>query len=128
MAYSQFKGRKPFERASKIAHSEILNNADVQAFISSCTLPSEPDTSDLDNLQKPMPSVTSRIEHVIAVDGGMSDAAVRRDFPSASITFMTFGPLLLALKDLDALDSQQFIGPEDMARLKNLSRFSLPIP
>jgi hypothetical protein len=128
LAYSQFKGRKPFERASKIAHSEILNNSDVQAFIAGCTIPSEPDLSDLESLQKPMPSVTSRIEHVIAVDGGMSDAAVRRDFPSASITFMTFGPLLLALKDLDSLDSQQFIGPEDMARLKNLSRFSLPIP
>jgi hypothetical protein len=128
LAYSQFKGRKPFERASKIAHSEILNNADVQEFIGSCTLPSEPDLSDLENLQQPLPPVASRIEHVIAIDGGMSDVTVRRDFPSASITFMTFGPLLLALKDLSALDNQQFIGPEDMARLKNLSRFSLSIP
>lgn len=128
MGYSQFKGRKPFERASKIAHSEILNNGDVQAFIAGCTIPSEPDLTDLENLQEPLPTVSSRIEHVIAVDGGMSDASVRRDFPSASITFMTFGPLLLALKDLNALDNQQFIGPEDMARLKNLSRFSLPIP
>jgi hypothetical protein len=128
LGYSQFKGRKPFGRASKIAHSEILNNADVQAFIAGCTIPSEPNLSDLENLQRPLPSVASRIEHVIAVDGGMSDASVRRDFPSASITFMTFGPLLLALKDLSALDNQQFIGPEDMARLKNLSRFSLPIP
>lgn len=128
MGYAQVKGRKPFERASKIAHSEILNNPDVQAFVEGCTVPSEPDGGDLESLQKPLPRVASRIETVIAVDGGMSEAAIRKEFPSASITFMTFGPLLLELKDLGALDDQPFIGPEDMARLKNLSRFSLSVP
>lgn len=128
MGYAQVKGRKPFERASKIAHSEILNNPDVQAFVEGCTLPSEPEGGDLENLQKPLPIAQSRIEAVIAVDGGMSEAAIRREFPSASITFMTFGPLLLELKDLEILDDQPFIGPEDMARLKNLTRFSLSVP
>jgi NurA domain len=128
MGYAQFKGRKPFERASKIAHSEILNNPDVQAFVEGCTIPSEPEGGELEHLQKPLPKATPRIETVIAVDGGMTEAAVRREFPSASITFMTFGPLLLDLKDLGALDNQPFIGPEDMARLKNLSRFSLSVP
>jgi len=128
MGYAQVKGRKPFERASKIAHSEILNNPDVQAFVEGCTVPSEPAGGDLERLQRPLPNVASRIETVIAVDGGMSEAAIRREFPSASITFMTFGPLLLELKDLGVLDDQPFIGPEDMARLKNLSRFSLSVP
>jgi hypothetical protein len=128
MGYAQVKGRKPYERASKIAHSEILNNPEVQAFVEGCTVPSEPKDGDIENLQKPLPDVTSRIEHVIAVDGGMSEAAIRKEYPSASITFMTFGPLLLELKDLGALDDQPFIGPEDMARLKNLSRFSLSVP
>jgi len=128
MGYAQFRGRKPFERASKIAHSEVLNNPDVQAFVEGCTLPSEPEGGDLEGLQKPLPTPTPRIETVIAIDGGMSEAAVRREFPSASITFMTFGPLLLDLKDLTALDDQPFIGPEDMARLKNLTRFNLSVP
>ena len=128
MGYAQVKGRKPFERASKIAHSEILNNPDVQAFIEGCTLPSEPVDDELLRLQKPLPNVDCRIETVIAVDGGMSEAAIRREFPSASITFMTFGPLLLELKDLSALDDLPFIGPEDMATLKNLSRYSLSVP
>jgi hypothetical protein len=128
MAYAQFKGRKPFERASKIAHSEILNNPDVQAFVESCTLPSEPEGNQLEALQRPLPSAEERITSVIAIDGGMTEAAVRKEFPSASITFMTFGPLMLDLKDLSALDNQPFIGPEDMARLKNLSRFSVSIP
>ena len=128
MGYAQFKGRKPFERASKIAHAEILNNPDVQAFIEGCTLPSEPPGEDLQDLQQPLPTASRRITTVIAVDGGMSEAVVRRDFPSASITFMTFGPLLLELKDLVALDDEPFIGPEDMARLKNLTRFSVSVP
>lgn len=128
MGYSQFKGRKPFERASKIAHSEILGNPDVQAFVGSCTLPSEAEGSQLEALQRPLATAETRIASVIAIDGGMTEAAVRREFPSASITFMTFGPLMLDLKELSALDDQPFIGPEDMARLKNLTRFSLSVP
>jgi hypothetical protein len=41
---------------------------------------------------------------------------------------MTFGPLTLSLKDLTDLDFMPFIGPEDIARLKNLQRYSLSIP
>jgi hypothetical protein len=128
MGYSQFKGRKPFERASKIAHSEILNNPDVQVFVESCTLPSEPEGSQVETLQHALPVADERISSVIAIDGGMTEAAIRKEFPSASITFLTFGPLMLDLKDLSALDDQPFIGPEDMAKLKNLSRFSLSVP
>src|SRR5690606_42095615 len=66
MGYSQFKGRKPFERASKIAHSEILNNPDVLAFVEGCSLPSEPEGNQLEALQRPLPladaKITSRSE------------------------------------------------------------------
>jgi NurA domain len=128
MGYGQIKGRKPFERASKIAHAEILNNPDVQEFVDGCTLPSAPDGSQIEELQKPLPFSCKRVAHVIAVDGGMTEVAVRREFPSASMAFMTFGPLTLALSDLTELDFQPFIAPEDMAKLKNLQRYSLPLP
>ena len=36
MGYSS-KGRKPIERASKIAHGEIINNPNVVAFLKACT-------------------------------------------------------------------------------------------
>ena len=55
MAYGQIKGRKPFERASKIAHTDILNNPDVQEFVETCTLPSAPQGETLEALQKPLP-------------------------------------------------------------------------
>lgn len=128
MGYSQSKGRKPFERASKIAHTHILNSPDVQKFIESCVLPSPPDDQDLAALQQPLPQATRYVKHVIAVDGGMTEVSVKKNFPSASITFMTFGPLTLALDDLSVLDASLFIAPEDMARLKNLERYSLSVP
>ncbi len=128
MAYGQMKGRKPFERASKIAHTHILNNPEVQAFVGTCVLPSAPDKANLELLQKPLPDSPRRIEHVIAVDGGMTEVSIRKDFPTAAIAFMTFGPLTLSLKDLQDLDLSPFIAPEDMARLKNLERYSLSVP
>lgn len=128
MAYGQIKGRKPFERASKIAHTEILNNRDVQTFVAGCTLPSAPPGAQLEALQKPLPAAEKRITTVIAVDGGLTEVAVRKEFPSASVAFMTFGPLMLKLEDLQELDRSPFIAPEDMARLKSLQRYSLVLP
>lgn len=128
MGYSKIQGRKPFERASKIAHTEILNNSDVQEFVGACTLPSAPPGAQLADLQQPLPKAEQRIKSVIAVDGGMTETSVRKEFPSASVAFLTFGPLMLDLKDLQALDGQPFIGPEDMATLKTLQRYSLVLP
>jgi hypothetical protein len=39
MAYTSVRGRKPMERASKIAHTEIINNPDVQAYLEGCSIP-----------------------------------------------------------------------------------------
>ncbi len=128
MAYSQVKGRRPFERASKIAHSEILNNPTVQAFVRGCTLPAAPPGDALPSLLQQLPKGDERITTVIAVDGGSTEVPVRKEFPSAAIAFITFGPLLLSLHDLAEVDKQPFIGPEDMVRFRNLERYSLTIP
>lgn len=128
MAYSQVRGRRPFERASKIAHTEILNNAAVQAFVQGCTLPAPPSTTSLSSLLQPLPKGDGRVTTIIAIDGGSTEVPVRKEFPSASIAFMTFGPLLLRLQDLAEVDQQPFIGPEDMVKFRNLERYSLTLP
>lgn len=128
MAYAQVSGRRPFERASKIAHSEILNNPTVQEFVAGCTLPSAPASNKLDSLLRSLPPGDGRVTTIIAVDGGSTEVPVRKEFPSASIAFMTFGPLLLTLQDLTEVDAQPFIGPEDMVRFRNLERYSLTLP
>lgn len=128
MGYSQVKGRRPFERASKIAHAEVLNNPVVQEFVARCVLPSAPETGGLFSLLRDLPSGDGRVTTVIAIDGGLTEAVVRKEFPSASVVFMTLGPLLLSLADLAEIGSQTFIGPEDMARLKNIERYSFVVP
>jgi hypothetical protein len=128
MPYWQVKGRRPFERASKIAHAEIINNPLVQQFVQGCTLPSAPPPEDLKVKLLELPEASGRISAVIAIDGGMTETYVREEFPTASIAFIAVGPLLLRLEDLADLDRQPFIGPEDMQRLKSIERYVLVLP
>jgi hypothetical protein len=128
MGYSQAKGRRPFERASKIAHTEVLNNKVVQAFVNGCILPDIPAGPALQERLQQIPAGDGRVKTVIAIDGGMTEVPVRKEFPSASIAFMTLGPLLMSLQDLAEVDRQPFIGPEDMAKFKNIHRYTAVVP
>jgi len=128
MGYSS-KGRKPIERASKIAHVEIIKNPDVQAYVDQCLLPSAPDPKSLEGLLTDLTEVdTSEVSAVIAIDGGYTETFVREEYPSACIAFFTFGPLLFSLSDLRALDTKRFIAPEDLHKLKQIERYTLVLP
>jgi hypothetical protein len=129
MAYTSLRGRKPIERASKISHTEIINSPEVKDLLGKCSIPKPAESATLADLaQNVPPPVEQRIRHVVAVDGGYRETSVREDFPSAAITFFTFGPLLFKLADLRDLDAQPFLAPEDMARLKNIQRYTLVLP
>lgn len=129
MGYASTRGRKPFERASKISHAEIINNEKVQAYLNGCAIPQAADAATLaDRVVAVPPPVDSKIRVVVAIDGGFTETPVRREFPSASIAFFTFGPLLFKLEDLEALDRLAFIAPEDLAKLKHIQRYSLVLP
>src|SRR2546422_852016 len=128
MPYQSVKGRKPFERASKIAHTEIVNSSIVQEFLKGCTLPSVPPTAELGDLLVNAPTPKGTIRTIIAVDGGLNEAAIREEFPSALIAFMAMGPLMLYLEHLKELDAEPFLGPEDMARLKRIKRYPFVMP
>ncbi len=71
---------------------------------------------------------TSEVTAVIAIDGGYTETFVREEYPSACITFFTFGPLLFQLADLRALDTRRFIAPEDLQKLKQIERYTLVLP
>lgn len=123
------KGRKPIERASKIAHSEVIKNPDVQAYIERCVLPGAPDPASLEALLSNLPEgVPGEVTVVIAIDGGYTETFIREEYPSACITFFTFGPLLFQLADLRALDKKRFISPDDLHRLKQIERYTLVLP
>ena len=128
MAYES-KGRKPIERASKIAHAEIIKNPDVRAYMRQCVIPSVPDLEPLDSKLKTLGDVdTSAVTAVIAVDGGFTETYVREEYPSACIAFFTFGPLLFELADLRTLEQKRFIAPEDLACLKKIERYTFVLP
>jgi hypothetical protein len=128
MSYAS-KGRKPIERASKIAHIEIIKNPDVQAYINQCTLPSAPSPGSLEGILTDLVDMDiSEVSAVVAIDGGYTETFVREEYPSACITFFTFGPLLFNLADLRALDRKRFIAPEDLQKLKQIERYTLVLP
>jgi NurA domain. len=117
------------ERASKISHGNVIANPMVQAFLDSCTIPRQAEHAVLDSMLVDVPDLTQQhIRAVVAVDGSMRETPVQTQFPSASVTFFTFGPLLFHLDALRELDREPFIAPEDLVRLKNIQRYSLVLP
>ena len=129
MGYTAIRGRKPIERASKISHGEIINSGAVQRLLAKCTIPKAADQAVVAELaQELAPAPANRVRHIVAIDGGYSEAAVREEFPSAAVTFFTFGPLLFHLEDLHELDAMPFLAPEDLARLKRIQRYTLALP
>lgn len=128
MGYAS-KGRRPIERASKIAHVEIIKNPEVQAYVSQCVLPSAPPAESLTNMLTDLEvPPESDVSAIIAIDGGYTETYVREDYPSASVAFFTFGPLLFNLTHLRALDTKRFISPADLHKLKNIERYTLVLP
>src|SRR5262249_2401315 len=130
MGYSARYGKRPFEYASKSAHGHVIRDQAVQQFLENCQLPVQIDSVAIpSNLCVPVETTEKNpIHHVIAVDGGFNEMAVRSEFPSATICFYQFGALIFDVEDLDRLVTQPFIDPDDMQRLKRIQRIKLTLP
>jgi NurA domain len=130
MGYTSRRGRRPNEYASKSAHGHVIQDADVQDFLAQCNLPKkagEVKLSDHPSVQFE-PVLDNPIKHVIAVDGGYNEVVVQKEFPSAKVCFFQFGALVFSVADLEQLDEQPFIDPDDIAKLKKIQRLKLLLP
>jgi len=129
MSYSTKRGR-PFEQASKSSHTHIIKDESVQKFLEECNLPKESKDVELNNklLLKPDEIDNNPIEHIIAIDGGISTVPVKTTFPSSTITFFQFGALSFNLSDLESLSKKPFVSPDDISKLKELERIKLVLP
>lgn len=117
------------ERASKISHTNIIASQEVKDLLADCSIPRPADRQTIQDLLVRVPVHRDQsIKHVIAVDGSFREALVRDEFPSATVTFFAFGPLIFKLDDLRQLDQETFIAPEDLAKLKKIQRFQLALP
>lgn len=129
MGYNSRNNRRPFEAASKASHHHIINDPEVQALMERIYQPPRAENIPLTDLTVNFtPPVHNPIEAIIAVDGGYTEAILEKDFPSRSVHFLQFGALFFKQEDLAQIDSSAFIAPEDMVKLKNISRLKLALP
>ena len=130
MGYSSRRGKRPSEYASKSAHGYVIKDESVQSFLRDCTLPKRADDVTLPEKQ-PLhfePVTDNPINHVIAIDGGYNEVPVQTEFPSATVCFFQFGALIFSIGDLEALEAQPFIDPQDITKLKNIQRLKFTLP
>lgn len=130
MSYGNDYSNKPFERASKTSHTNIINDTAVQSFLSKCKIPpyhEEIDDKDIElhMLEEP---TENPIKNIITVDGGYTNVFVKEDFPSSTIAFFQFGALFFKHQDLLNLKEKPFIDPDDFSKLQNIQRIKLVVP
>lgn len=130
MSYGSRLSKKPFEKASKTGHTNIINDDFVKAFIKSCYIPpfgENVDKKDL-NFTQIIPLTNNPIKNIITIDGGYTDVVVKAEYPSSTLAFFQFGALFFKLKDLISLKSKPFIDPDDFSKLQNIQRIKLAVP
>lgn len=130
MAYASKRSARPAEYASKSAHSQVINDPLVQEFLDRCSLPKRAGEVEISKDQQLTyePVVNTSISHVIAIDGGYDEVEVQPKFPSSTVCFFQFGVLMFSVEDLEGLEEQPFIDPDDMALLKEIERWKLTLP
>ena len=130
VSYGNEFSNKPFERASKTSHTNIINDTEVQSFLSTCKLPpyqEDIDDNDL-NIHILEPLSSNPIKNIITIDGGYTNVTVKDDFPSSTIAFFQFGALIFKHQDLVDLKEKPFIDPDDFSKLQKIQRIKLVIP
>ncbi|HPH11688.1 MAG TPA: DNA double-strand break repair nuclease NurA [Thermotogota bacterium] len=130
MSYGNLYSNKPFERASKTAHTNIINDSEVQSFLAKCRVPPYQVDVDDNDISVHMLEEPTRnpIKNIIAIDGGFTNVFVKEAFPSSTIAFFQFGALFFKHQDLIDLKVKPFIDPEDFSKLQNITRIKLVIP
>jgi hypothetical protein len=130
MGYSSRTGRRPDEYASKSSHTNLIKDKSIIDFLNECSLPKKAEDVKLDDYKlvaiEDVPK--NPIKNIIAIDGGYTEINVKREFPSATICFLQFGPLCFKVSDLEDLSEKPFIDPEDISKLKRIQRLKLVIP
>jgi hypothetical protein len=130
VSYTRRLGRRPMELASKSSHQHVINDPAVKRFLQRCKLPSSAAEVQLTQheVTEYEPVADNPIRHIVAVDSGYSEVAVKDNFPSSTLCFFQLGALTFSIADLEAIGRSQFIDPEDMAKLKEIERFKLTLP
>lgn len=126
MAYNE--GSRAFEYASKISHQHIINDDVVKEMVENLTLPAEISIEKISNRTIPFTPVESGISDIFAIDGGYTETKIKNQYPSSLLHFFQFGALHFPLEALITLETSMHPNPEDVKKLKNISRVKLALP
>jgi hypothetical protein len=121
-------GRRPLERASKISHAQLIQNLSVKSFLRRCAMPAPGEADEVVAACQEVAIDASSVRAVVAVDGSYRTTPVREEYPSASITFFSFGALLFDLEKLTEIDAIPFIDPDMWSAFRKIQRYSLVLP
>ncbi|ABX31151.1 conserved hypothetical protein [Petrotoga mobilis SJ95] len=130
MSYGNEYSNKPFEKASKIGHTNIINDPEVKEFLSQCRIPPFKDDVDGEDIKSAfLEDIRDNpIKNIITIDGGYTNVVVKEEFPSSTIAFFQFGALFFKYNDLINLKEKPFIDPDDFSKLQNIQRIKLVLP
>jgi len=128
----------PYENqyGSKTAHSDIIKNPDVQAFLKQCqpiVKHEENDKNPLTELFETPPSYenSNLPKNIIASDGSMYTSSIDDRLPSIKTSFLKFSTILIELAEFGGLEDPKthFIDPFKVASLfKNKDCLTAVLP
>lgn len=124
------------EFGSKTAHSDVVRNPDVQAFLQQCRPIREPSDEAGQELascfvEAPDYSQESGIGYVIASDGSFYASSIDNRLPSIKVCYLKFSTILIEMTDFEGLEDShtQLIDPFRVAALqRNRDTLTLVLP
>jgi len=122
------------ELASKSAHSEIIKNPEIQAYLKECQYLIPPSPAECEKLasqfsEVPSTDNASLPSFAIAVDGSPYEASIDEQLPSTKIGYIKLGAVLIDLEDFAGLKVGKYVDPFRVAKLQdNNSAFTFFVP
>lgn len=106
----------------RTAHSDIVQNPDIKAFLDSCKYMVQPTGKELEMIIQEFngaPRCFSNLpSKIIAIDGNSYEASVNSQMPYTRFGFVKISNLLIDRDGLKGLDSGRFIDPFAVAKME----------
>lgn len=121
--------RKPFEFASKINHSYIINSEETKRFLKNCDFVDfdfHKHSLPIDNIIKK--NNDSKIKKICAIDGSYLEVPLSKRFPSRTIGYFHMGFLIFDYLDYSCLKHDTIIDPQKLKQLEESCTFSFELP
>lgn len=128
MAYNS-SNKKPFEYASKINHSAIINSSEIKLFLE------QYDFVSFDYHHHKLPQANQlykdadcEIKQVCSIDGSYLEVNVDEKFPSRKLAYFNIGYLIFDYLDYSKIKGDRIVNPKLLKDLEESSKVNFLIP